>query len=598
MGLLDRLIRKHDTPAPAPAARLAQAAVIAPPRQTESAAPARRRGGPPDGPASADGPADRPSRSRRRRGGRRRSGRGATDRPAAQSPAPTPRDERPRDDRRRDERPRDDRRRDDRPRDDRPRDDRPRDDRPRDDRPRDDRPRDERRRDDRPRDDRPRDDRPRDDRSRDDRPRGGRRPAADRKPSFAAANATNGDRSSAAARKALSSGGYQLPPLTVVDAIDPGDYPAAFRELGLSDRALAVMASLGFDSPTPIQEQTLPLMLDGHDVVGQAQTGTGKTLAFGLVIVERLDPSLRDVQAVVLVPTRELAQQVFGVLEFLAAAMGLLAVPLMGGRRLNEDFDNLDRRPQIVVGTPGRIIDHLGRGTLDLREVRVAILDEADRMLDIGFEPDMRRILGRCPSDRQTALFSATIPTPIKTLIWRFMHEPEHVSIEPEQATPGEIHQRYYEVAEQDKLKALSELLPEMQGRTLIFCNMKVTVDRLVRRLRDRDVLAEAIHGDLDQRKRDRVMERFRAGELQFLVATNVASRGLDIPELNHVVNFDLPQNADEYVHRVGRTGRAGRQGSAVTFVCEWDYDAFDEIRTRAGDDLSRDDLALYATSR
>ena len=598
MGLLDRLIRKHDTPAPAPAARLAQAAVIAPPRQTESAAPARRRAGPPDGPASADGPADRPSRSRRRRGGRRRSGRGATDRPAAQSPAPTPRDERPRDDRRRDERPRDDRRRDDRPRDDRPRDDRPRDDRPRDDRPRDDRPRDERRRDDRPRDDRPRDDRPRDDRSRDDRPRGGRRPAADRKPSFAAANATNGDRSSAAARKALSSGGYQLPPLTVVDAIDPGDYPAAFRELGLSDRALAVMASLGFDSPTPIQEQTLPLMLDGHDVVGQAQTGTGKTLAFGLVIVERLDPSLRDVQAVVLVPTRELAQQVFGVLEFLAAAMGLLAVPLMGGRRLNEDFDNLDRRPQIVVGTPGRIIDHLGRGTLDLREVRVAILDEADRMLDIGFEPDMRRILGRCPSDRQTALFSATIPTPIKTLIWRFMHEPEHVSIEPEQATPGEIHQRYYEVAEQDKLKALSELLPEMQGRTLIFCNMKVTVDRLVRRLRDRDVLAEAIHGDLDQRKRDRVMERFRAGELQFLVATNVASRGLDIPELNHVVNFDLPQNADEYVHRVGRTGRAGRQGSAVTFVCEWDYDAFDEIRTRAGDDLSRDDLALYATSR
>ena len=574
MGLLDRLIRKHD--APAPAARLAPAAATAPPRQTESAAPARRRGGPPDGPA--DGAADGPRRSRRRRGGRRRSGRGGADRPAAQSPAPAPRDDRPRDDRRRD---------------DRPRDDRPRDDRRRDDRPRDDRPRDDRRR-----DDRPRDDRPRDDRRRDDRPRGGRRAAADRKPSFAASNATNGDRSSAAARKALSSGGYQLPPLNVVDAIDPADYPAAFRELGLSDRALAVMASLGFDSPTPIQEQSLPLMLDGHDVVGQAQTGTGKTLAFGLLIVERLDPSLRDVQAVVLVPTRELAQQVFGVLEFLAAAMGLLAVPLVGGRRLNQDFDNLERRPQIVVGTPGRIIDHLGRGTLDLREVRVAILDEADRMLDIGFEPDMRRILGRCPSDRQTALFSATIPTPIKTLIWRFMHEPEHISIEPEQAPPGEINQRYYEVAEQDKLKALSELLPEMQGRTLIFCNMKVTVDRLVRRLRDRDIPAEAIHGDLDQRKRDRVMERFRAGELQFLVATNVASRGLDIPDLNHVVNFDLPQNADEYVHRVGRTGRAGRQGSAVTFVCEWDYDAFDEIRTRAGDDLSRDDLALYATSR
>ena len=384
----------------------------------------------------------------------------------------------------------------------------------------------------------------------------------------------------------------------MVDSIDPGDYPDAFRELGLSDRALAVLASLGFDAPTPVQERTLPLLLDGHDVVGQAQTGTGKTLAFGLLIVERLDPRLREVQAVVLVPTRELAQQVFGVLEFIAEAMGLTAVPLMGGRRLNQDFDNLERRPQIVVGTPGRIIDHLGRGTLDLREVRVAVLDEADRMLDIGFEPDMRRILGRCPRDRQTALFSATIPTPIKTLIWRFMHEPEHVAIEPEQATPGEINQRYYEVAEQDKLKALSELLPEMHGRTLIFCNMKVTVDRLVRRLRDRDIPAEAIHGDLDQRKRDRVMERFRAGELQFLVATNVASRGLDIPDLNHVVNFDLPQSADEYVHRVGRTGRAGREGSAVTFVSEWDYDAFDAIRALAGDDLARDDLALYATSR
>ena len=368
--------------------------------------------------------------------------------------------------------------------------------------------------------------------------------------------------------------------------------------MGLSERALAVLASLGFDAPTPVQERTLPLLLDGHDVVGQAQTGTGKTLAFGLLIVERLDPRLREVQAVVLVPTRELAQQVFGVLEFIAEAMGLTAVPLMGGRRLNQDFDNLERRPQIVVGTPGRIIDHLGRGTLDLREVRVAVLDEADRMLDIGFEPDMRRILGRCPRDRQTALFSATIPTPIKTLIWRFMHEPEHVAIEPEQATPGEINQRYYEVAEQDKLKALSELLPEMHGRTLIFCNMKVTVDRLVRRLRDRDIPAEAIHGDLDQRKRDRVMERFRAGELQFLVATNVASRGLDIPDLNHVVNFDLPQSADEYVHRVGRTGRAGREGSAVTFVSEWDYDAFDAIRALAGDDLARDDLALYATSR
>ena len=518
MGLLNRLIRKHD-----PAATAAG--------PSRPAAPVSPRTPEPAGQAGAATSPDGPRRSRRRRrGGRRRSGRAQAERAA---PPAAPRSE-----------------------------------------------------------ERPPDDPPAPRRSRSRRRRGDRDAAPAGEP------ATNGSRASAAARKALASGGYQLPPLSVVDAIDPNDYPAAFRELGISDRALAVLASLGFDAPTPVQERTLPLLLDGHDVVGQAQTGTGKTLAFGLLIVERLDPRLREAQAVVLVPTRELAQQVFGVLEFLAEAMGLTAVPLMGGRRLNQDFDNLERRPQIVVGTPGRIIDHLGRGTLDLREVRVAVLDEADRMLDIGFEPDMRRILGRCPSDRQTALFSATIPTPIKTLIWRFMHEPEHVAIEPEQATPGAINQRYYEVAEQDKLKALSELLPEMQGRTLIFCNMKVTVDRLVRRLRDRDIPAEAIHGDLDQRKRDRVMERFRAGELQFLVATNVASRGLDIPDLNHVINFDLPQNADEYVHRVGRTGRAGREGSAVTFVSEWDYDAFDDIRERAGEDLVLDHLALYATSR
>jgi ATP-dependent RNA helicase DeaD len=359
-----------------------------------------------------------------------------------------------------------------------------------------------------------------------------------------------------------------------------------------------VLTALGFDALTPIQERSVPMMLDGHDVVGQAQTGTGKTLAFGLLIVERLDPSSPDVQAVVLVPTRELAQQVFGVLEFLAHAMGLQATALVGGRRLAQDFENLERRPQIVVGTPGRIIDHLTRGTLDLRGVRVAVLDEADRMLDIGFEPDMRRILRRCPEDRQTALFSATIPTQIKTLIWRYMHEPEHIQIEPEQATAREIRQRYYEVAEQDKLRALTELLPEMSGRTLIFCNMKVTVDRLVRRLQDRQFQAEAIHGDLDQRKRDRVMDQFRAGELQFLVATNVASRGLDIPDLNHVVNFDLPQSADEYVHRVGRTGRAGREGSAITFVSEWDYEPFEAIKKIAGADLEHAELSLYDKSR
>ena len=384
------------------------------------------------------------------------------------------------------------------------------------------------------------------------------------------------------------------PELEKAKRISKEDYPQEFLAMGLSDRALRAVASLGFVTPTPIQTETIPILLRGKDVVGQAQTGTGKTLAFSLPIVENIDPVLFQVQAIILVPTRELAQQVFGVLEFIAGVMGLNSAILMGGRRLDEDFIHLEQDPQIIVGTPGRIIDHLQRRTLRLNYVRIAVLDEADRMLDIGFEPDMRRILGSCPKDRQTALYSATIPTAIKTLIWRYMNDPVHVEIEPEQLTAKEIAQRYYEVAERDKIDGLEELLPEMTGQTLVFCNMKVTVDKLVRRLGDRKIPAQAIHGDLDQRKRDRVMQKFRTGELQILVATNVASRGLDVPDVSHVVNFDVPQNPDEYIHRVGRTGRAGRDGSAITFVGEWDFENFAAIQKVVGDDLERSQLALY----
>ena len=406
----------------------------------------------------------------------------------------------------------------------------------------------------------------------------------------------NAEQLSATAR-ALASGGYQLPPLSVVDTIEQDQYPERFLGLGLSDRSLAIVTALGFDQPTPIQAEAIPKMLDGVDVVGKAQTGTGKTVAFGFPIVERLDPELPEVQAIVLVPTRELAQQVFGVLGFLAAAKGLGAGALVGGRRLQDDFDNLERRPQVVVGTPGRVIDHLNRGTLSLRDVRVAILDEADRMLDIGFEPDIRRILSRSPDTRQTALFSATIPTSIKTLIWKYMRDPVEIDIEPEQATAREINQHYIEVAERDKAKAMLQLVPRLTGRTLVFCNMKVTVDRLVRRLHDRGISAEPIHGDLRQQKRDRVMEDFRAGRLQILIATNVASRGLDIPDVHHVINFDLPQNVEEYIHRVGRTGRAGAEGSAISFVAEWDLEMFEQIAKTVGDDLVRDEFDLYGVS-
>ena len=360
---------------------------------------------------------------------------------------------------------------------------------------------------------------------------------------------------------------------------------------------LSALTALKFEEPTPIQEQSIPLLMNNHDVVGQAQTGTGKTVAFGLPAVEICDPDLGECQAIVLTPTRELAQQVGSVLDFFARAAGLEATVLMGGRRLSDDFANLERRPQIVVGTPGRVIDHLERRTLRLNRVRMAVLDEADRMLDIGFYPDMRRILRRCPDDRQTALFSATIPTPIKSLIHQFMHEPEHVHIEPEVATAQGINQRYFEVADRDKIRAVEELLPELSGRTLVFCNMKVTVDRLVKRLRDRGLNADAIHGDRDQRKRDRVMGQFRSGDLQFLIATDVAARGLDIPDVQHVVNFDLPQTPEDYVHRVGRTGRAGAEGSAISFVGEWDFDQLEKILKLVGDDLQRGELELYAPS-
>ena len=394
----------------------------------------------------------------------------------------------------------------------------------------------------------------------------------------------------------MLSGGYQLPALHELDDVSTDDWPQSFQALGLSERMLSALTALKFEDPTPIQAQSIPLMMSGRDVVGQAQTGTGKTVAFGLPAVEICDPQLGECQAIVLTPTRELAQQVGSVLDFFARAQGLEATVLMGGRRLSDDFANLERRPQIVVGTPGRIIDHLERRTLRLGHVRMAVLDEADRMLDIGFYPDMRRILRRCPDDRQTALFSATIPTPIKSLIHQFMHEPEHVHIAPEVATAEGISQRYYEVADRDKIRAVEELLPELSGRTLVFCNMKVTVDRLVRRLVDRGLNADAIHGDRDQRKRDRAMSAFRSGELQFLIATDVAARGLDIPDVQHVVNFDLPQTPEDYVHRIGRTGRAGAEGSAISFVGEWDFDQLEKILKLVGEDLRRDDLELYTS--
>ncbi len=376
----------------------------------------------------------------------------------------------------------------------------------------------------------------------------------------------------------------------------PGEQLApAFAALGVSEISLGVLAGMGFSDPTPIQERAIPALFARRDVVGVAQTGSGKTLAFALPLVERLEAERREVQAVVLVPTRELAQQVLGVLEQVAAPHGLAVVGLLGGRALAGDFRALEGRPQVVVGTPGRILDHLRRGTLELRRVRYAVLDEADEMLDIGFLPDITRILQRTPRRRQTALFSATMPHAVMRLVRRYMQDPETVSVAEQHDTVETIDQYYVEVAHRDKLRGLRELVErELKGRTLVFLRTRRGVDYVSAQLRGMGVSAGALHGDMDQRRRDQVVRHFRQGELDLLVATNVAARGLDIPEITHVVNFDVPQNAEEYVHRVGRTGRAGRHGTAITLVSEHDLGEFDVLLAVFGDRMREERLELY----
>ena len=374
-----------------------------------------------------------------------------------------------------------------------------------------------------------------------------------------------------------------------------GPAPEAFRVLGIGQTSLETLASFGFAEPTPIQERSIPALLAGRDMVGVAQTGSGKTIAFGIPMMERIDPALPEVQGLVLVPTRELAQQVLDVVSDLAEPFGMKAVGLLGGHALKRDFDALERRPQVVVGTPGRIIDHLHRGTLSLSHVSYAVLDEADEMLDIGFLPDITRILSRTPRKRQTALFSATMPMSIKRLVHRYMNDPETVTVDPELSTVESVEQVYFEVAERDKMKALSELVRrELKDRTLVFSRTRRGVDRVADRLGAAGIHVGALHGDMDQRRRDNVVAAFRRGELDVLVATNVAARGLDIPEITHVVNFDVPQNAEEYVHRIGRTGRAGREGKAITFVCEYDVAPFDTLLQQFGDKLRKERLELY----
>ena len=364
----------------------------------------------------------------------------------------------------------------------------------------------------------------------------------------------------------------------------------------LSDEIARAIRDMGFKRPTEIQSRVIPLLLDGRDVVGQAQTGTGKTVAFGIPLIEGIDETEPHTQALVLAPTRELAVQIAEEVRKLARHIPDLRVAtIYGGAGYGRQFEDLKAGAQVVVGTPGRVIDHLQRGTLKLDRVDYLVLDEADRMLDMGFLPDVERILRRTPRERQTALFSATVPTVIRILSRRYMHDPATVQVKPQQVTVEEVEQVYYEVADRDKVEGFLSLVEQdPPERAMIFRQTKLGVDRLEKNLRRHGLQVAAIHGDMSQKIREQVLNEFRAGEVRYLIATDVAARGLDIPEVSHVFNFDIPEDPEAYVHRVGRTARAGRTGRAVTFVGEWDADKLGPIQRMVGDCLERQLLPIY----
>jgi ATP-dependent RNA helicase DeaD len=345
--------------------------------------------------------------------------------------------------------------------------------------------------------------------------------------------------------------------------------PASFDELGLPEALLAAVKAAGFESPTPIQARSIPILLEGHDLIGQAQTGTGKTAAFALPMLARVNPAERHVQAIVLVPTRELAIQVAGQVHLLAKGTDLRVVPVYGGQPIDRQFRALAAGPQIVIGTPGRVLDHLRRASLDLSKATFCALDEADEMLAFGFIEDIETILAELPTEgRQTALFSATMPPRIAALVGKFLPNAKRVAIQPQRRTVEAITQTYYEVSPGKKLDVLHRVLDmETPGPTIVFCKTRATTDELADALRLRGYSADALHGDMAQPERDRVMRRFRDGQADILVATDVAARGLDIENVTHVVNYDMPWDVEQYIHRIGRTGRAGRSGDAITLV-------------------------------
>ena len=367
-----------------------------------------------------------------------------------------------------------------------------------------------------------------------------------------------------------------------------------FAELGLCETTLAAVAKAGYTDPTPIQAGLIPLALKGDDVVGQARTGSGKTAAFVLPILERVGPKKKSggVEALILVPTRELAVQVHGEVQKLSDGRKVGCVAVYGGKPIRGQIDKLRRGAQIVVGTPGRVLDHISRATLELKDIKCVVLDEADRMLDIGFRPDIEKILRRCPQSRQTLLLSATVPPPIERIAQRYMHNPEKLDFSPGDVAVDTIEQFYFTVDRKLKFDLLVKLLErEEPAQAIVFCRTKRGTDKIQSRLSKKFKNTACMHGDMQQGARDRVMKAFREEKVKILVATDVVGRGIDVSGVSHIVNYDIPEFSDDYVHRVGRTGRMGRDGVAYTFVTPEEGGELTRIEIRIDKLLVRDEI-------
>lgn len=363
-----------------------------------------------------------------------------------------------------------------------------------------------------------------------------------------------------------------------------------FKDLGLSEEVLEAISRKGFEEPSPIQAQTIPVMLkNDRNIIAQAQTGTGKTAAFGLPLLDLINHHDKSVQALILAPTRELAIQVSEEINSLKGNSGISVIPVYGGQSIDQQLRRLKRGVHIIVGTPGRVIDHLKRKTINLRDIEHLVLDEADEMLNMGFIDDLEEIMKYTNPDKKTLLFSATMPQRIKDLAKKYMGEYEFITVKKQQLTTNLTEQIYYEVKMHDKFEALCRIIDiEENFYAVVFCRTKNGVDDVTSHLADRGYDVDAIHGDITQSQREKTLAKFKSKKINILVATDVAARGIDINNLTHVINYSLPQDPESYVHRIGRTGRAGKQGTAITFITPSEYRKLMFIQRVAKTDIKK----------